>query len=77
MNDKIGGVSPGEETREEVGGKYLAPVVDRLPIDARPNVWGPGYRKLYMMCSLVYLCSTMNGTYGLGFAGSLYVAKRP
>lgn len=27
----------------------------------KPATWGPGHRKLYMMCFLVYLCSTMNG----------------
>jgi hypothetical protein len=26
-----------------------------------PNPWGKGAKKLYMMCALVYLCSTMNG----------------
>jgi hypothetical protein len=28
----------------------------------QPSPWGKGYKKLYMMCGLVYLCSTMNGT---------------
>ena len=27
----------------------------------KPATWGPGHRKLYGMCALVYLCSTMNG----------------
>ncbi|KZO92397.1 sugar transporter [Calocera viscosa TUFC12733] len=32
----------------------------------RPNPWGLGYLKMYLFCSLIYLCSTMNG-----FDGSL------
>jgi hypothetical protein len=27
----------------------------------KPNPWGKGYRRLYAICALVYLCSTMNG----------------
>lgn len=27
----------------------------------KPDTWGKGHRKLYAMCLLVYLCSTMNG----------------
>lgn len=27
----------------------------------KPDTWGKGPRKLYIMCLLVYLCSTMNG----------------
>lgn len=30
-----------------------------------PNPWGKGARKLYMMCALLYLCSTMNGNWSL------------
>lgn len=26
----------------------------------KPNPWGPGYRKLYLMSALIFLCSTMN-----------------
>jgi hypothetical protein len=26
-----------------------------------PNPWGKGHVKLYMLCGLIYLCSTMNG----------------
>lgn len=26
-----------------------------------PNPWGRGHLMLYLCCSLVYLCSTMNG----------------
>ena len=37
--------------------------VASLPKESWPNVWGPGHRKLYMICGLVYLCSTMNGKY--------------
>jgi len=48
-----------------------------------PNPWGKGAKKLYMMCALVYLCSTMNGIWtsipapewhdwiSLGYDGSL------
>ncbi|KAF2151592.1 general substrate transporter [Myriangium duriaei CBS 260.36] len=32
----------------------------------KPNPWSRGYIRLYLMCGLVYLCSTMNG-----FDGSL------
>lgn len=28
----------------------------------KPNPRGPGYIKLYILSSLVFLCSTMNGT---------------
>jgi hypothetical protein len=28
----------------------------------KPNPRGPGYIKLYILASLVFLCSTMNGT---------------
>ena len=27
----------------------------------RPDPWGKGHRSLYLMCGLIYLCSTMNG----------------
>ncbi|KFZ19707.1 hypothetical protein V501_00546 [Pseudogymnoascus sp. VKM F-4519 (FW-2642)] len=27
----------------------------------RPNPWGLGYLRLYLFCSLIFLCSTMNG----------------
>lgn len=29
----------------------------------KPSLWGPGYRKLYAICFLVYFCSTMTGNY--------------
>lgn len=35
----------------------LAEVIERN----RPDPWGSGYKKLYLMCALVFLCSTMNG----------------
>lgn len=35
----------------------LAEVIERN----RPDPWGSGYRKLYLMSALVFLCSTMNG----------------
>jgi hypothetical protein len=35
----------------------LAEVIERN----RPNPWGFGYKRLYLMCALVLLCSTMNG----------------
>ncbi len=28
----------------------------------KPNPRGPGYLKLYMLASVIFLCSTMNGT---------------
>ena len=28
----------------------------------KPNPWGPGYIRLYLMAGLIFLCSTMNGT---------------
>jgi hypothetical protein len=28
-----------------------------------PNPWGKGARHLYFYCALIYLCSTMNGTF--------------
>lgn len=35
----------------------LAEIIERN----RPDPWGSGYRTLYLMCALVFLCSTMNG----------------
>jgi hypothetical protein len=36
--------------------------VDNLAeVGKPPDPWGKGAKKLYMMCALVYLCSTMNG----------------
>ena len=32
--------------------------------DAVPDPWGPGYIRLYMICFIVYFCSTMNGELG-------------
>lgn len=29
----------------------------------RPNPWGLGYLRLYLFCSLIFLCSTMNGEF--------------
>ncbi len=28
---------------------------------AIPNPWGSGHIQLYLVCAIVYLCSTMNG----------------
>jgi hypothetical protein len=40
--------------------------VDNLAeVGKPPNPWGKGAKKLYMMCLLVYLCSTMNGLWPL------------
>ncbi|KAF7593618.1 hypothetical protein BBP40_011136 [Aspergillus hancockii] len=44
----------------------LAEVIERN----RPDPWGSGYRKLYLMCALVFLCSTMNG-YDTSLMGSI------
>lgn len=30
---------------------------------SKPDTWGSGFKKLYLVCGLVYLCSTMNGLY--------------
>lgn len=38
----------------------------------QPSPWGKGYKKLYMMCGLVYLCSTMNGTTHFNIFCGLY-----
>lgn len=27
-----------------------------------PSPWSKGYLRLYLMCGLIYLCSTMNGS---------------
>jgi len=29
----------------------------------KPNQWGPGYIRLYMLAACIFLNSTMNGTY--------------
>ncbi|RAQ66974.1 sugar transporter [Aspergillus flavus] len=44
----------------------LAEVIERN----RPDPWGSGYRKLYLMSALVFLCSTMNG-YDTSLMGSI------
>jgi hypothetical protein len=31
--------------------------------EERPSLWGKGYIRLYMICGLLYLCSTMTGEY--------------
>ena len=60
--------SPEPEHLESVGpsnGKVqgdpltLAEVIE----GNRPDPWGSGYRELYFMSALVFLCSTMNGKY--------------
>jgi hypothetical protein len=38
------------------------PVENLAEVGKPPDPWGKGARKLYMMCALLYLCSTMNGT---------------
>jgi hypothetical protein len=30
-------------------------------VSNKPNPWGPGYKKLYCLAALIFLCSTMNG----------------
>jgi hypothetical protein len=47
---------------EREKGMPEGPPVDNLAeVGKPPNPWGKGAKKLYMMCALVYLCSTMNG----------------
>lgn len=41
---------------EDGEARYLA-----IMTDHKPDPWGAGYRKLYLFCSLIFLCSTMNG----------------
>jgi hypothetical protein len=40
------------------------PVAIVTALDAtgsRPDAWGKGHIQLYILCAIVYLCSTMNG----------------
>ena len=62
MGEKVADAGLHLEAGSETGAaKPAVAVVDMLPAESRPNPWGPGHRKLYLMCALVYLCSTMNG----------------
>lgn len=52
-----------EKTEQGAAVNASAPIVaDALPHEHKPDPWGPGHKKLYLMCGLVYFCSTMNGT---------------
>jgi hypothetical protein len=44
-------------------GRHVPVAIENTLIEAggAPNPWGRGHIKLYLLCSLVYLCSTMNG----------------
>lgn len=61
--DMVEGTSGPRSTSAEGEKGILAEgAVDNLAeVGKPPNPWGKGAKKLYMMCALVYLCSTMNG----------------
>lgn len=44
-------------------GPHVPVAIENTLIEAggAPNPWGRGHIKLYLLCGLVYLCSTMNG----------------
>lgn len=44
------------ETMEESTETYA-----RIMAAHKPNPFGPGYIKLYMLSAVIFLCSTMNG----------------
>lgn len=52
--------APMATHEEKVGAAAGATLADILQND-KPNPWSPGYLRLYLVCLLVYLCSTMNG----------------
>jgi hypothetical protein len=58
-------VETTSETRNSFAEKRAMPegaLADNLVEVGKPlNTWGTGANKFYMMCALVYLCSTMNG----------------
>jgi hypothetical protein len=45
----------------EKGTPAEAAVDNLAEVGKPPDPWGKGAKKLYMMCAMVYLCSTMNG----------------
>lgn len=50
------------DSKDESQSLPAAALVENLAeVGKPPNPWGTGARKLYMMCAIVYLCSTMNG----------------
>jgi hypothetical protein len=61
--DMVEGISEPRNTSAEREKRTPAEAaVDNLAeVGKPPNPWGKGAKKLYMMCALVYLCSTMNG----------------
>ena len=65
VDEKMSVVSHRSEKNkhEHEGHDTLPAAVASLPKDSQPDPWGSGHRKLYMVCTVVYLCSTMNGQY--------------
>jgi hypothetical protein len=50
------------EALERQGGDGPAAIVTALDgVGNKPDPWGRGHIQLYMLCVVVYLCSTMNG----------------
>lgn len=43
--------------------------LDEIMEKHKPNPWGRGYMKLYLMSALIFLCSTMNGVSRVYFRG--------
>lgn len=53
---------PRDDYQEKEKSPSAAGHVENLAeVGKPPNPWGKGARQLYMMCVLIYLCSTMNG----------------
>jgi hypothetical protein len=48
--------------KQDDGPKAIATALDGS--GGAPNPWGKGHVQLYVLCILIYFCSTMNGTSG-------------
>lgn len=64
-------ISVDQEIHSEHHQEHALPVLNQDPgaaiaatlhhANAVPNPWGRGHIQLYLICSIIYFCSTMNG----------------
>lgn len=65
MEDKDGMTEKNIEDVKHLHSDQGVPLAieDALPIvGGAPDPWAKGHLKLYGLCLIIYLCSTMNGT---------------
>lgn len=65
MSDKEGTAEKSIEDVKNLQSDHGGPLAieDALPIvGGAPDPWAKGHLKLYGLCLIIYLCSTMNGT---------------